>query len=321
MSHIEGSQRLETISALGRSDPWNFTALDRSGIAFIASNFWALDWPTLNSIPLSILIRILSHPSLQIQTENWSCYFIFTKLLSGREYFQLFEFVHFDQTCDCVRSHFLELASEYRADFEAIIRDASGRFPKQKPFRFRPEEAPGRYTMWDHRYHIFKRLGESWKGNLHDAGIVTVTAKSNCGADWSHPRNILDPDLNNRFESGDEPNQWICCDFHDRRVTLDYMEITSDGPLPRSMKAEASSDGEHWTRIDAFSPMGDGTRVFWRFVSVPQETYRFVRLTQTELNSRGDHRLNVQRLSLKGRIFGVPNQQPHAPDSLESAEV
>jgi hypothetical protein len=78
---------------------------------------------------------------------------------------------------------------------------------------------------------------------------VSVTAKSNSGADWSDPINILDPEWQNGFQSADEPNQWICCDFHDRRVALDYVKMICDESLPVSMEVEGSIDGETWTRL------------------------------------------------------------------------
>jgi hypothetical protein len=216
LSQMEEGLSVEKVCALGGSDPVFFETLSDNGIGFLASHLWALDWPTLNNIPLSILFDIFEHPSLRIQTENWLYYLLFYQLSRGREYFRLFRFVVFPHTVAFVRRHFLELAHDYPEYFETTLDAIKGLAEAVKP-----KEDPGRYKMIDDYCPIFERLATSFQGNRHEAGIVTVTTKSNSGADWSHPRNIADLDLKTGFESADEQNQWICCDFHDLRVALE----------------------------------------------------------------------------------------------------
>jgi hypothetical protein len=64
-------------------------------------------------------------------------------------------------------------------------------------------------------------------GNVHDEGIVTVTSKlvfmdinSLFGM-----RYAVDFSSQYYFSSKSEPNQWICWDFHEKRVVLTHYTI------------------------------------------------------------------------------------------------
>jgi hypothetical protein len=297
MSEMKGNLSVEKVRALVASDPDFFQTLGAIELEFLASNFWTFDWETLNSIPLSTLFDILGHPSLRIQTENWLYYFVVSKLLIGREYFQLFRYVLFAHVWTFGRRHFLKLARDYPEYFETTL-DAITDWAEM----VKPKDEARRYKRMDNVCQIFDRLTQSFDGNLHEAGIVTVTTKSNCEEDWSHARNILDPDLNTGFESEDEPNQWICCDFHDRRVVPDYLALYTD-MISLSMKVEGSIDGETWTDVHTFGGTDpDGIYGFCRVVGISPEKFRFIRLTQTGLNSKGNYRLGVKQLRLQGAI-------------------
>jgi hypothetical protein len=185
----------------------------------------------------------------------------------------------------------------------------------------KPKEEARRYKLMDDECQIFGHLAKSFEGNLHDAGIVTVTTKSNSGADWSHPRNILDRDLNPGFESEDEPNQWLCCDFHDGRVVPDFLQIHTD-MISLLMTVEGSIDGESWTELHTFCGFDpDGTYGFYRVMGVSPERYRFIRLTQIGLNSKGNYRLGIQQLRVDGTIAEIEQQGAQSPFKSGKVEV
>jgi hypothetical protein len=103
------------------------------------------------------------------------------------------------------------------------------------------------------------------------------------------------------FESKNEPGQWICWDFHKRRVALHYYKIRSS--LLKSWLVETSLDGKRWTEIDrrtddySFSIGGNAAT----FAIAPREAFRFIRLAQT-----GKTRLNEDRLLLTAvEFFGT----------------
>jgi hypothetical protein len=88
-------------------------------------------------------------------------------------------------------------------------------------------------------------------GNVHDNGLIEVTASSICGSSPSyHPKNAVD--LQNRssfFESKGEPNSWICYDFKDMEITpshysiLSYPSEPNQNDHPKSWCLEVSVDG------------------------------------------------------------------------------
>jgi hypothetical protein len=324
LSQIEGALNVDTVCAIGRSDPGFFESLTEKEIEFLASNFWALDWPTRNNIPISILSDILEHPALMIQSEEWLYLFIVSKLDAGRKYFKLFRFVRFDllnwTMCRAeIIWHFLQLAREY-PEYVGDVLDllwsdliATVGGPWWAPKQPRPSR-PDSYvsSCWhcgpqkeEGSISIFRSLkAKISEGNLHDHGIVTVTAKSNSGDDWSEIRKILDDSSKTCFQSADEPNQWICCDFHDRRVSLSEVVIESERQFPGQILAEGSIDGDTWTRIP-FSPGIRRSPCFlkYRVPVASDERYRFVRLIQSAPNSDGNDTLTIHLLHLFGALF------------------
>jgi hypothetical protein len=297
LSQIEGYQSVATVRALARSDPRFFEDLSENWISFIASNISDLGLTTLHNIPLSVLIDILGHPSLKIPDEEWLWCFIKSKLDSGREFFQLFQFVHFEHAHHIVCHRFAELADEYPEYLHLSFAATKAKFVRKDGEE--PERLEDRWQTPDNCGPIFDRLRELGEGNLHDRKVVTVTAKSNSGTHGSDPKNTLEPS-NTRFESVDEPGQWICCDFRDRRVVVSEVDIYTDGPLAFSIVTEGSIDGETWRRFDSFPGIdGDGA-VSYLFATVPSAPCRFIRLTQVGPNASGNHRLDIRELLLRG---------------------
>jgi hypothetical protein len=54
------------------------------------------------------------------------------------------------------------------------------------------------------------------------------------------------------FASQDQPDQWLCCDFKDRRIELTNYCIAAkvDGFALRSWVVEGSEDGATWIVLD-----------------------------------------------------------------------
>ena len=149
-------------------------------------------------------------------------------------------------------------------------------------------------------------------GNVHDRGIVNVTASSVHNEDSAnHPRNALELGTNSPFISNDEQNAWICYDFRDRRVIPKSYSIRScDYKLsanPKSWVFEVSDDGGTWTEVDCRKDNEDlkFSDQFQNFeiCNIPSERVRFIRLRQTGKNHCGDHRLQLTSLEIFGDLF------------------
>jgi archaellum component FlaC len=99
---------------------------------------------------------------------------------------------------------------------------------------------------------IISYLTKKHGGNVHEKGIVTVTAKSvvnndpRCAADFvTHLTGFY---CDQAFPSANAPRQWVCLDFHEIRVRPTHYTIT--GYSLKSWVVEGSLDGECWTEMD-----------------------------------------------------------------------
>jgi hypothetical protein len=151
---------------------------------------------------------------------------------------------------------------------------------------------------------IISYLTRKYGGNVHENGIVTISTKSIYSDTPSEDLKLLVEFTGNGFFwSGNEPNQWICWDFHDVRITPSHYLLKAS--RLKSWILEGSLDGQNWTELDR---RRDDDEAFWLgstlpfAVSVVAEC-RFVRLTQTGENHQGDHCLFVWGMELFGTLF------------------
>jgi hypothetical protein len=132
---------------------------------------------------------------------------------------------------------------------------------------------------------IIAELTRTAGGNVHDQGIVDVSASSVNG---NYPaRNAVDLGQQNYFHSENQPNQWLRYDFKDRRIRLTDYSIaahTSDWFL-RSWVVEGSEDGSTWTTLDERQNNNDANSshpiATFRVERSKELEWRFIRLRQT----------------------------------------
>jgi hypothetical protein len=95
------------------------------------------------------------------------------------------------------------------------------------------------------------------------------------------PENCADFDSRSVFRSEQGQGEWICWDFHDKRVIPTHYGIIS-GPSLKSWILEGSLDGGKWTLMDRKVLQEDfcPPTPVWFAVLNPVEC-RFIRLTQT----------------------------------------
>jgi uncharacterized coiled-coil protein SlyX len=152
---------------------------------------------------------------------------------------------------------------------------------------------------------IISYLTRKHSGNVHDKGIVTITAKSVMSHKIEHAvRNAAGLTSDSDFMSKNEPGQWICWDFHKMRVRPTHYTIrTSD---LKSWVVESSLDGEAWTEIDwktdneDFRALGGNTASF--AVSKSAEC-RFIRLTQTGKDHDRNDFLRIMAFEVFGTLL------------------
>jgi hypothetical protein len=269
-----------------------------ASIPFLASEFHKLKSSELANIPLSALYDILSHHQLKILSEDSLYWSLSSRICSDLEYWELLQFIRFEYLspeciCDfvsviregtCISHHLWETISPRLISGLGVVGLA---FPL--------EEAKSLNGM-------IRYLTRKHGGNVHDKGIVTITSKSVDQAGSKNFSYLAALTSGNSFISKDEPDQWICWDFHDLRTRPTHYTITS-GSL-KSWVVESSLDGEAWTEIDRRTDTMD-FKVGWEasFAVSNSAECRFIRLTQTGKNHKGNDHLIICAFEFFGALI------------------
>jgi hypothetical protein len=161
---------------------------------------------------------------------------------------------------------------------------------------------------------IIAALTKMHRGNVHEKGIVTISAKSVHG--MSLPQNCADLTSDRAFYSEGGPGQWICWDFgkmrlHVTNYTIRLFRSSSESTwthLPTSWVLEGSLDGGAWTEISrqtGTSKFVDSTGAM-NTASFPvsdSSEFRFLRLTQAAENADADHHPLLHAVEFFGTLF------------------
>jgi hypothetical protein len=270
-------------------------------IGRMSSEFYGLTGSQLEAIPSSVLFHIMSHKLLIISSEDDLFSYISSRLCSDPEYLDLLQFVRFEYLSLQAASSFLQVLPDpidHRL-WESISRRLISRlclpgveFPLQED-----KSVDG----------IISYLTRKHGGNVHDNGIVTITSKSLHSGDPRYAlRNVADLTTDWRFDSDDEPGQWVCWDFHEMRIHPTYYTIRAK--YLKSWVIESSLDGVAWTEIDRNTENDDFRSTLSEPPKVASFTVwntaecRFIRLTQTGENHNGKDYLIINDFEFFGAL-------------------
>lgn len=173
---------------------------------------------------------------------------------------------------------------------------------------------------------IIAHLTRECGGNVHDKGIIEVTASSI--ADSKYPaKNAADLSVNNWFISGDEENSWLCYDFKEFRVRVNGASVRSFGygpgaAHPNYLTLEGSLDGKEWNSIAGVSEL-NGRYVTRSTTFGDCGPFRFVRLIQKAKNSCENNILALSAFEIFGTLTDcrVTTVAPSPPEVEEGVEV
>jgi hypothetical protein len=140
-------------------------------------------------------------------------------------------------------------------------------------------------------------------GDLHENKIVIVTSRSIYSNDPRYARkNVLDLTRDSSFGSKYEPDQWICWDFRERRVSPIQYTIWTQSL--KSWVLEGSVNGVDWVEIDQHTDEQ-------MFKSAQKASFpvaarvecRYIRLTQTGKNHNNGNFLSLRGVEFFGTLF------------------
>ena len=299
---------------------------------FIASHFYKIEKTILDDLNLETAQLLLSSPSLQIEDEDSLYDFVRSRSETDLKFASLFEFIHFEYLCvdrienfaSFVKENLLEIMNTgiWTRICGRLILDA-------KPKRKNNSHNSRRWTGTEFVYHesrkldgIIEHLTRECGGNVHDKGIVTVTASSLFEQLQIHLapyltvdngyRNVVDLVADSCYYSKQEPNSWICYDFKERRVVPTSYSVRTYGWGPghehlKSWVIDVSNDGIKWTEIDR-KEVNNALNREWAIANfnisrVPSEGFRFFRLKQIGPNHKNTDFLAVGALEIFGTLL------------------
>ena len=255
---------------------------------FIASRFYEIEKEILDDLDLETTQVLLSSPSLKLEDEDSLYDFIRSRSENDLRFTSLFEFISFRYLSANRIEHFSSFVSENfpeNINFGLWVRVCSRLIFETKPKR-NPRvfgiELP--YNSSKPLDGIIAHLTRECGGNVHDNGIVNVTASS-----WTQDaKSVADLETSSPYVSSDGKDTWICYDFKQRGVIPTRYLLKTYGSGHDHLKSwviEVSNDGASWTEIDrrnndkAFNARF-ATRSF-KISKVPCESFRFFRLRQS----------------------------------------
>ena len=282
---------------------------------YIASNFYKIQNETLRNLSLETATTLLSSPSLKIKDEDSLYDFVRHRSAEDANFMSLFEFVYFEYlSVDRIENFawfsdnaiFFESinSSIWRRICLRLIRDT--KLLKSR----RSVEVEFCYNESDPLGGVFRYLTDQCGGNVHDRGVVNVTASGIY--DKNYPKNAVDLGTDSVFQSMRQNNGWICFDMGNLRVKPTSYSIRSHeyGPGYAHLKSwvlQVSNDGATWQEVDrqTNNPAMNNKHVIrnFRVANVPSDGFRFVRLQQTGPNHQNDNFMIFSSFEIFGTLY------------------
>lgn len=286
---------------------------------FVASRFCEIGKEILKTLNLETAQLLLSNRSLKIDDEDSLYDFVMSRAGNDVRFMSLFEFIYFEYLSQSRIEEFASFASEHLLDiinagvwskicrrliFGSEAKEWNPRVVNSMEFAYDSKPLDG----------IIAHLTRTCGGNVHDEGIVHVTASSflTTGSQLFDPKNAVELEGTEIFASINEEGAWICYDFRKWQVIPKSYSLQSqgDGPgglHPRSWVIEVSDDNLMWTEIDRRTNNNDlnGQNLTQNFkiANVPSESYRYIRMKQIGPNHAGNNQLVFSDFEIFGTLL------------------
>mgnify|MGYP001087271975 CR=1 FL=1 len=254
------------------------------------------------NIEINSLFNILNHPKLRLKNEDEILTFINKLYLKESKYSILYETVLFSNVTKSTICEFINIFD---------INDINNQIWHNLSTRFRceiiqeKEEITGKIERYGYNNNNKKNRGQLFTSNNDDKfdGIINYLKNEsnyNIGitSSTTHssliPSNVIEyEDRNKWFHSKDQPNNWICFDFNEKRIIPSNYKIRSsiydvNQHNPRSWNIEGSNDNANWEILseEKDSQYLNGKHLVHLFTINNKITkeYRYIRMRLTGKN-------------------------------------
>jgi hypothetical protein len=150
---------------------------------------------------------------------------------------------------------------------------------------------------------IFASLRRRAGQNIHDRGIVEVTASSKRET-RSNPRVVVDElEGNQGFVTKDLPDSWVCVRFVDGVVKPTAYRIRTGYFVFNNWIIEGSNDGESWIEFDRRETQDLSVYTTVKHQVANSLQVRMIRIRQTGLNGSGNRDMAIAGLEVFGTLI------------------
>ncbi|OHT16619.1 hypothetical protein TRFO_13030 [Tritrichomonas foetus] len=288
-------------------------------VVFIASHFYLFTYNELSTLDEYILMEILSHQNLVIESEEWLFKFILQLTKTDPKYAVLFQFIDFANiSTECIveftrNVSFEDLnASIWKSIIKRLTCDIEI-LPVPPAHRFVNKTVKIHYKPKKPMNGIISYLTNECGENVSKAGIVEVSASSTISSLQCYsPASVTDFKSDDYFFSLNIPNQWIMYHFKDHIITPTSYSIKSNcdgtnGNHPKEWIFEGSEDGIKWKELDSQINNNslNGRYIIANFPIKKHVKCKYLRFKQTGKNWNQSFDLIITGME----IFGIIKNQ------------
>lgn len=260
-------------------------------ISFVASHFEDLHKEQMKKFDVDMLSEILNNENLKLSNEDSLLEFILSLYKEDYSYSPLFEYVLFSNVSQEALEKFTNEVSFddinwsiWRSICNALVKSKS---PKINRSRYVSVVVEKNHIEGKEFNGILHYLTDETGGNIHDNDTIEIT--SNSVFQNFHPKNLVDYESPNYYESLINTNAIICFDFKDKLVEISSYSIKTNsnprnGNHLKSWVVEVSNDENSWEVIDSHvndESLNDSNAIRTFSIKEPTSFCRYVRLRQT----------------------------------------
>lgn len=286
-------------------------------IEFASSHFNEVCNDKLKRLPIEIISEILDEKTLEIEDEDCLLNFILDLYCEDDRYSILFEYVKFQNLSNESLTKFYEKfniedinCGIWKSIFKLLLQPNEMDDTQNKRYSLKIKTFE--HDSNNEFHGIMRHLSEETNENIHDNGTIEITTNSLYNdSDSYHPKNVVDYQKNNNYESNNKlQDAEICFDFKDNSIQLsEYSIQTSSGDQNgyhlRNWVVEVSNDKKKWDIVDQHNNDSSlrGKSLIVTFKTKEMASfYRYIRIRQTGKSWNDSYETVIYYLEFYGKL-------------------